>query len=413
MKVVVIPATYNEKGNIEQLIAILEEEVFPKIKDYDMNILVADDNSPDGTADIVRGLGKKWKNLGVNVGEKKGLGAAYIRVMSCAIEEMGADIVVQIDADLSHDPREIPKFLDKIKNGYDIAIGTRYSDGGSMPINWPLHRKAFSVCGNILVRIITFRFYIHDWTGGMRAIKKDLFLKIREEVRPYQGYTFQVALLYKSILAGYKIAEVPIHFADRKEGHSKIAPFEYIINLLRYVIGERIIELRRFIKFLIVGGIGFIVMVVAQELSIIYGLSSWLASVFYTTQSIVGGGIEQLPAHSQGIATSIGAEFAILSNFLLNNIWTFSDAKNIKNKSSFIIRLLKFNTASFIAILIQGVSTWIGVVLIGQNINIFGFSILTRIAILFPTIILLIIPLNYFIYNRLIWKTHLKNSENY
>lgn len=71
MKVVVIPATYNEKGNIEQLIAILEEEVFPKIKDYDMNILVADDNSPDGTADIVRGLGKKWKNLGVNVGEKK------------------------------------------------------------------------------------------------------------------------------------------------------------------------------------------------------------------------------------------------------------------------------------------------------------------------------------------------------
>lgn len=120
-----------------------------------------------------------------------------------------------------------------------------------------------------------------------------------------------------------------------------------------------------------------------------------------------------MPAHSQGIATSIGAEFAILSNFLLNNIWTFSDAKNIKNKSSFIIRLLKFNTASFIAILIQGVSTWIGVVLIGQNINIFGFSILTRIAILFPTIILLIIPLNYFIYNRLIWKTHLKNSENY
>lgn len=130
---------------------------------------------------------KSWRKCR----RKKGLGAAYIRVMSCAIEEMGADIVVQIDADLSHDPREIPKFLDKIKNGYDIAIGTRYSDGGSMPINWPLHRKAFSVCGNILVRIITFRFYIHDWTGGMRAIKKIYFSKYAKKLDHIRGIHFR------------------------------------------------------------------------------------------------------------------------------------------------------------------------------------------------------------------------------
>src|SRR4051812_6832979 len=117
MKIFIVPATYNEKGNIEKLISILEEEVFPTIKHHDMHILVADDNSPDGTADSVRELMKKYKNLDVNVGEKKGLGAAYIRAMSYAIEKQKADVVVSIDGDMQFDPHELVLYIKKLDEG--------------------------------------------------------------------------------------------------------------------------------------------------------------------------------------------------------------------------------------------------------------------------------------------------------
>src|SRR3990167_2120597 len=100
MKVVIISAAYNEKGNIERLITILEHEVFPKIKNHEMSILIADDNSPDGTGDEVRKLMRKWKNISISSGPKKGLGAAYIRGMTHAVEKMKADVVFEIDADL-------------------------------------------------------------------------------------------------------------------------------------------------------------------------------------------------------------------------------------------------------------------------------------------------------------------------
>lgn len=389
MKVVVIPATYNEKGNIERLITLMEEEVFPKIKDHDMYILVADDNSPDGTADVVRSLMKKYKNLDINLGEKKGLGAAYIRVMSYAIEKQHADIVISIDGDMQFDPREIPKYLKKIDDGYDIVTGTRYSEGGSIPQNWPLHRKAFSIFGNIIVRLITWRFYLHDWTGGFRAYRKEVFLKERENLRLFSGYTFQVAALYKAILDGYKIGEVPIHFSDRTLGHSKIAPLEYILNLLKYVITERINELKRFIKFLIVGGTGFMVQLTTQE---------FFARIIFSSLATV--------SLRDGSAAAFGAEAAIINNFMFNNFWTFSDTKHMKESSHFFVKFVKFNLAAIASIFIQFSSVFIFVHLLGEDIIFGDFTIKTRIAILFPTIIFLVIPLNYIIYNKIIWKTH-------
>lgn len=412
MKVVVITATYNEKGNIEHLISILEEEVFPKIKNHDMHILVADDNSPDGTGQAVINLMRKWKNLGINSGEKKGLGAAYLRAMNFAVEKMNADIVFEIDADLSHDPREIPNFLKKIEEGYDIVTGTRYSNGGSMPENWPLHRKAFSIVGNSLVRIITFRFFIYDWTGGYRAIKKEVFLKERGKLAAFQGYTFQVAFLYKSLLDGYKVGHVPIHFKDRTLGRSKIAPVEYIMNLLSYVIMERIREFKRFVKFLIIGGSGFFLQLFAQELSVKTGVAYSVAQlisplVFALTQH------HAFYALRDAVAGGIGAETAILSNFLWNNSWTFRDTVGIKERSPLIIRLLKFNFASLGSIFIQATSIWIFVRLLGETLTIFSYTIPTRVVVVIPTIILFIIPLNYFIYNRIIWKTQfLKNEKS-
>ena len=248
MKIVVVTATYNEKDSVGKFITLVEEEVFPQIKHYDMWLLVADDNSPDGTADVVRGFMQKYSNLDINSSPKKGLGAAYVRAMSYAIGHMGADIVISIDADLQHDPHTIPQFLKKIEQGYDVVSGTRYSDGGSTLKNWPLHRKAFSVIGNFIVRTVTGRFHLHDWTSGFRAIKKEVFLKEREKVRPFQGHTFLVAFLYKSILDGYKAGEVPIHLMNRSSGRSKAALLEYAINVIKYVICERIHEMQHFKK---------------------------------------------------------------------------------------------------------------------------------------------------------------------
>ena len=388
MKIYVIPATYNEKGNIERLITVMEEEVFPKIKKHDMYILVADDNSPDGTAEEVKKLMKKYKNLDVNIGEKKGLGASYLRVMSDAIENRNADAVLNIDGDLQHDPRSIPDFLQKLDEGYDIVTGSRYSKGGSMPHNWPLYRKVFSIGANTLARLISGRFYLHDWTGSYRVYRKEVFLKERAALRPFSGYTFQAAALYKAAILGFKITEVPIHFRSRKIGDSKIAPSEYIYNFFKYMVTERLRELERFIKFLFVGGTGFIFQLIVQEGSVLFGASN-------------------------PIAVALGAESAIISNFMLNNFWTFNDTNQIKERGNFIGRLAKFNIASIGAIFIQFAAYWIAEIILGPEIVLLSYIIPTRIAVLIPTIIILVIPLNYFIYNKVIWRTdRLKQKRN-
>lgn len=401
MRIAIINPTYNEKGNVERLIRILEEKIFPKIKNHELSIVIADDSSPDGTADEVKKLMKQWKNLHLSIGKKLGLGAAYLRAMTYAFEELNADVVFEMDADLSHDPEKIPDFIKKIEEGNDVVIGTRYSGGGSIPANWPPQRKAFSIFGNIIVRLILMRFSTHDWTGGYRAIKREVFFKEKAQFTQYKGYTFQVAFLHKVLQDKFKVAEVPFGFTDRTLGRSKIAPKEYIVDLLTYVITARIKELARFIKFLVVGGTGFIMQILFQEGSVRLGFALFLALLF---QSSTTTGIIPL---RDGIAAGIGAEAAILSNFFLNDIWTFRDTAQIKERSPFFIRLAKFNTTSFASIAIQSFSIWASVHILGEKFALFSYVLPTRIVILFPTIIFLVIPLNYIIYNKIIWKTQL------
>ncbi len=411
MKVIIILPTYNEKGNIEHVICTLEEDIFPLIKNHTMHILVADDTSPDGTANEVKTLMKKYKNLHLLVGPKHGLGAAYIRGMDYAINTLHADVLFEMDADGQHDPKKIPAFLKKIDEGYDMVIGTRYSEGGSIPSNWPPLRKVYSRIGNIAVRTILMRFSIHDWTGGYRALRKEVFLKEKEKLTSFKGYTFQVSFLHKAAQDGFKIAEVPFNFTDRTLGKSKIAPKEYIVDLLRYVTSARIQELKRFIKFLIVGGTGFIVQIASQELSVRIGLAN---SILLLVSPIVFAitkhhGTNALRDASAG---AIGAEMAIISNFLCNNFWTFNDARKMKHKSRFLIRLIKFNMTSLLSIFIQAASIWIAVHILGDTLMLSSYKIPTRIIVVIPTIILLIIPLNYIIYNKIIWKTqYLKHGK--
>jgi dolichol-phosphate mannosyltransferase len=373
MKIYIVSAAYNERDNIKELITILEEEVSPEIKEHEMHILIADDNSPDGTGDVVRELMGKYKNLDINQGEKKGLGAAYVRAMGYAVEHEKADVVISIDADLQHDPRAVPSFIKKMEEGYDVVSGTRYSDGGSMPAKWPIQRKLFSVTANILMRVITGRFYLHDWTGGYRAIKKEVFIKEKEKVREYKGYTFQVAFLYKTILDGFKAGEVPIHFRTRRVGDSKIAPLAYIVNVLKYVITERIRELITgpFGKFIIVGGFGFLLNAIILRL---------LVDRFHW-----------VPYY----ANLIGAVVAIFSNYNLNNLWTFRHHK-ATSFWKYIIKMLQFYlTSAFGVIVIQTGTIFVGVHFITQQKDYFIYFI-------GGTAILLV--WNFFVYSKFIWR---------
>lgn len=369
--VVIIP-TYNERGNIEEVIPIIEQEVFPEIKNYKMAILVADDNSPDGTAESVRKLAEKYKNIELSSGEKHGLGAAYVRGMNYAIEKMEADIVFEMDADLQHDPAKIPEFLKKLEEGYDMVIGTRYSEGGSIPAKWPLIRKIFSVGGNLLVRAIMMRFSIHDWTGGFRVLKKEVFLKERGELTEFKGYTFQVSFLHKALRDGFKIGEIPFHFGERKLGSSKIAPASYIFNLLKYVIIARIIEIitGSFGKFLVVGGLGLVINYVILRV---------LSDVYHFDHSI---------------ANLIGAACAIFSNYNLNNLWTFKEKKT-RSIVSYISKLLQFYATSAIGVVfIQTGTIFLGDKFIGEKYYQIYFLVGTGLLLIW----------NFTVYSKIIWK---------
>ena len=371
MKVVIINPTYNEKGNIERLITVLEEKIFPTIKNHEMHILVADDNSPDGTGEEIKKLMKKHKNLHLVTGPKHGLGAAYVRAMTYAIEELDADIMFEMDADLSHPPEKIPEFLQKIDEGYNMVIGTRYSNGGSIPANWGINRKIQSIAGNLIVRSILMRLWLHDWTGGFRALKKEVFLKEKPELTAFRGYTFQVSFLHKAVRDGFKVAEVPIAFTDRTLGRSKIVPREYIIDLLKYVITARFWELvySPFLKYAITGFIGYIINAVSLE--------------FFFRQGLP-------PA----IAGAIGAEFSIIWNFSLNNMWAFSKY-TIKNPLKILLKFPQFNLVSLGSLII--ISTVIGV---GTHV----FGVETRQIFLIIAIGFFVIPYSYSMYNIFICK---------
>lgn len=373
MKAVIIIPTYNEKGNIERLINILEEEIFPKIKNHNMYILVADDSSPDGTSDVVRNLAKRYENISLTVGPKLGLGAAYIRAMDYAIRKMRADVMFEMDADLSHDPKKIPELLGEIDKGADLVIGARYIKGGSIPPNWGTHRKAFSIFGNLIVKVVLGRFWHHDWTTGYRAIRKEVFLKLKPELTAFRGYTFQVSFLHKAMQKGFKIAEVPFHFVDRTLGKSKIAPREYIFDLLAYIFIARFFEILRspFPKYVITGFTGYIINAVSLEIFKSFGLHA-------------------------GVAGALGAELAIVWNFILNNFWSFKKYQITKAKKV-PLKFVEFNLVSFGSVVIIGTVITIGV-------TFFGDTRFIRQLFLIIALGSLVIPYSYTMYNLFIWK---------
>lgn len=370
----VIP-TYDEKGNIGRAIDELED-VFKQVPEkYEMHILVVDDSSPDGTADEVRSKMKQLKNVHLLINKKKmGLGGAYLSGMKHAVEKLNPDIFFEFDADLSHDPKLVPQFLAKLEEGYDLVLGSRYIKGGAIPDNWGLKRKFYSVVGNMVIMFVLTDFSIRDWTTGYRAIRRYVYDKVHPLLgeERFFGYTFQIGFLHKAVRAGFKAGEVPLKFVDRTLGRSKLGA-EYIKNTLIYIFKARFFELLRFFKFAMVGSLGLVIQTALY----------WF----------LGFGIKIV---SPAVATILGGQLAILSNFILNNVWTFGDRK-ITSLPQMLKKLIAFYATSNIAVLfIQGGIMKAGEILVGkENILIHGFYVAALV---------LTLVFNFTVYNKYIWK---------
>lgn len=322
MKVVIVLPTYNERANIEPMITALNEQ-FTRMS-HDMHVLVVDDSSPDGTADAVRALQPRFANLHLLMGKKAGLGAAYIRGITHALNELHADAIFEMDADFSHKPEDVPRLMVNLEYGADFVIGSRYVPGGTIPAEWSGYRRANSFGGNVVARYVAGMYRVRDCTAGFRAIKAQLLRKIDFSRMRVQGYAFQVALLHAAIVQGAKVVEVPVDFIDRRYGESKLGLkdiFEFVTNAwwIRFQAS------RTFIKFGLVGVSGVLVNLGAFSL-------------------LLGSGIHKL------VASPIAIETSIIWNFLLNNYWTF---RWRKTSDQVRVKGLKFNAVSFVALLVS------------------------------------------------------------
>tara|TARA_Y100000817_G_scaffold168337_1_gene131564 strand:+ start:1136 stop:1849 length:714 start_codon:yes stop_codon:yes gene_type:complete len=214
MKTLIISPTYNEKKNIQSLV----KKVLKPNKNYDL--LIIDDNSPDGTSDMVQELQKDYDNLYLEKREKKaGLGTAYIFGFKWALKR-NYEAIVQIDADLSHDPADIPRLISNLDN-YQLVIGSRYIKGVSV-VNWPIRRLIISYGANLYSSIIT-GMPIKDCTGGFKAWRREVLESINLNKIRSQGYSFQIEMNFRAWIKKFKIHEEPIIFVDRTIGESKMS----------------------------------------------------------------------------------------------------------------------------------------------------------------------------------------------
>ena len=225
---IIIP-TYNEKENIEKIL----NKTFSLSKKFD--VLVIDDGSPDGTAQIVKSL--QEKNKGLYIEERKGklgLGTAYIHGFKWALER-DYKFIFEMDADFSHNPDDLERLYNScITDGADVAIGSRYVNGVNI-VNWPMSRLLMSFFASKYVKLVT-RLPINDSTAGFMCYKRSVLEKINLEKIDFVGYAFQIEMKFKTWKSGFKLVEVPVIFTDRTEGNSKMSSdifFEAFFGVLQ------------------------------------------------------------------------------------------------------------------------------------------------------------------------------------
>ncbi len=360
--------------NTPVMIEALAKEL-PNIKKHQIEVLYVDDTSPDKTYEIIQAKMKqyKWLHLLLNP-EKRCLGKSYAKVFQYAMEKLGADYIMEFDSDFQHRPDEIKNLVAKIDDGYEYIIGSRYVPGGSIPKAWGFNRKFLSVVGNLVARIGLLLPKVHDVTTGFKLTKvKGVMDQVPLDHLYSNSFAYKVHILADCVNRGAKVCEVPITFEARTAGESKIIKNEMIETLkvifLFQIHNPKII---RFVKFGVVGFVGFLVNYIGLEIFKRLGLTTYFA-------------------------TLIATELAIISNFAFNNIWTFKE-KMITNLKDLVVQFVKFNVSSLFAVIVQPL-------IVAGAAKIFEDTSLVRLAALVFALVVVIIPYNYAVYNIFIWKT--------
>ena len=322
-KICFVLPTYNEEENIENIIQqILKEE--KNQSKHTFSILVVDDNSTDETQAIVQRYISLNSKIHLVTGQKKGLGDAYKRGFNYALNDLQADLIFQMDSDGQHDTSLIPHFVSSIEEGRDVVIGSRFVEGGTTP-DFSFSRLIMSKVGNLLVRYVGGITQVKDCTSGYRAIRASYLKELDFSYLSTRGYSFQSSLICDLAWRGADISEIPIEFSSRQGGDSKLAlrdQIEFLLNIPR--LGFR--HLEDFMKYSLVGVSGVFVNL---------GLYLFLTRYYEI---------------SEVVAPLIAIESALISNFILNNFWTFG--KRI-TQSRIRVKFVKFHLVSGFSALIN------------------------------------------------------------
>ena len=322
-KICFVLPTYNEEENIENIIQeILKEE--KNQSKHTFSILVVDDNSTDETQAIVQRYTSLNSKVHLVTGQKKGLGDAYKRGFNYALNDLQADLIFQMDSDGQHDTSLIPHFVSSIEEGRDVVIGSRFVEGGTTP-DFSFSRLIMSKVGNLLVRYVGGITQVKDCTSGYRAIRASYLKELDFSYLSTRGYSFQSSLICDLAWRGANISEIPIEFSSRQGGDSKLAlrdQIEFLLNIPR--LGFR--NLEDFMKYSLVGVSGVFVNL---------GLYLFLTRYYEI---------------SEVVAPLIAIESALISNFILNNFWTFG--KRI-TQSRIRVKFVKFHLVSGFSALIN------------------------------------------------------------
>ena len=215
MRALICLPTYNERENLEPMLRALGDVLGP-----DDRVLVIDDNSPDGTGELADRLAAELDGVEVlHRPQKEGLGPAYLAGFRRALE-LGAELIVEIDCDFSHDPADLPRLLDAASDA-DLVLGSRYVRGGSVE-NWGAVRRAISAGGSLYARLL-LGVPVRDLTGGFKCFRRAVLETIDLDAVHSKGYAFQIELTYRTLRRGFSVREVPIRFVDREVGGSKMS----------------------------------------------------------------------------------------------------------------------------------------------------------------------------------------------
>ena len=308
-QILIIIPTYDEVGNIRPLVAAITT-VFRRQHIYRADLLFVDDNSTDGTADVIRELQASGHAIDLLTGPKDGLGRACIRGLRYGLRQGAYFAIIMMDADLSHNPEDIPMLLAGLEQGADYVIGSRYAAGGRTENGYSLRRRLQSTVANRTAKLfIDLKTDIKDLTGGFKAIRRTSLEHIRLQDIGASGYVFHVNLLYEFAKRNYVIREVPITFRTRRSGKSKLGLRDITEFLqLTYSLNPYS-KLRRMIRFGSVGAVG-----AAVNLAVLVSLVR----------------ISHLDVM---IAYLVALETSIISNFFLNNWYTFRTDRGVVQTS--------------------------------------------------------------------------------